>query len=141
MRGLESVPYVAHPFGIREPGAIHELVIGPSATADTEQGSGHAGVVWSATRTRHSVEDLPSRVTAEDVVRRAPIRRQSPMPTMAEGCFGSTAVDLRKAPRAFAVVKGYQMPAVCARRGEIDSRRMISLLRVDALPGIERQTL
>jgi hypothetical protein len=36
MRGSESVPCVAHPFGIREAGAIHEIVVGPSASADAE---------------------------------------------------------------------------------------------------------
>ena len=36
MRGSESVPYVAHPFRVREPGAIHEIVVGPSATVDAE---------------------------------------------------------------------------------------------------------
>lgn len=36
MRGSESVPYVAHAFDTREPGAIHEIVIGPAAAADAE---------------------------------------------------------------------------------------------------------
>jgi hypothetical protein len=29
-------PYIAHPFRIREPGAIHEIVVGPAADADAE---------------------------------------------------------------------------------------------------------
>jgi hypothetical protein len=36
MRGSERVPYVAHPFAIDAPGAIHEIVVGPSAAADAE---------------------------------------------------------------------------------------------------------
>jgi hypothetical protein len=36
MRGSKSVPYVTHPFRVREPGAIHEIVVGPSAAADAE---------------------------------------------------------------------------------------------------------
>jgi Protein of unknown function (DUF2971) len=36
MRGSERVPYVAHPFTIDAPGAIHEIVVGPSAEVDAE---------------------------------------------------------------------------------------------------------
>jgi hypothetical protein len=36
MRGSETVPYLAHPFAISTPGTIHEIVVGPSATADAE---------------------------------------------------------------------------------------------------------
>jgi len=36
MRGSERVPYVAHPFAIEAPGAIHEIVVGPSADVDAE---------------------------------------------------------------------------------------------------------
>jgi hypothetical protein len=37
LRGSETVPYVAHPFRIRETGAIHEIVVGPAAAADAEE--------------------------------------------------------------------------------------------------------
>lgn len=37
LRGLETVPYVAHPFRIRETGAIHEIVVGPAAPAGAEE--------------------------------------------------------------------------------------------------------
>jgi hypothetical protein len=36
MRGSEIVPYVAHPFPIRAPGAIHEVLVGPAADAGAE---------------------------------------------------------------------------------------------------------
>ena len=36
-RGSEIVPYIAHPFRLRETGAIHEIVIGPAGDADTEK--------------------------------------------------------------------------------------------------------
>ena len=36
LRGSETVPYVAHPFRVRETGAIHEIV-GPAAPADAEE--------------------------------------------------------------------------------------------------------
>ena len=37
LRGSETVPYIAHPFRIRETGAIHEIVVGPAAAADAEE--------------------------------------------------------------------------------------------------------
>lgn len=33
LRGSETVPYVAHPFRVRETGTIHEIVVGPAAPA------------------------------------------------------------------------------------------------------------
>jgi hypothetical protein len=35
-RGSEIVPYIAHPFRVRETGAIHEIVVGPAADANAE---------------------------------------------------------------------------------------------------------
>jgi hypothetical protein len=37
LRGSEIVPHIAHPFRIREIGAIHEIVVGPAAGADAEE--------------------------------------------------------------------------------------------------------
>jgi hypothetical protein len=35
-RGSKRVPYIAHPFRVRAPGALHEIMIGPEAAADAE---------------------------------------------------------------------------------------------------------
>ncbi|MBV9378878.1 MAG: DUF2971 domain-containing protein [Alphaproteobacteria bacterium] len=37
LRGSERVPYVAHPFRVQEPGAIFEIVVGPSAASDAKE--------------------------------------------------------------------------------------------------------
>jgi hypothetical protein len=69
MRGSESVPYVAHPFAISTPGTIHEIVVGPSATADAEDRVRVMLASRSDSCGRQTVEDPLSRVTAEDLVR------------------------------------------------------------------------
>jgi len=35
-RGSELVPYIPHPWDVREPGAIVEILVGPAAPPDAE---------------------------------------------------------------------------------------------------------
>ena len=61
MRGSEIVPYIAHPWAIRNPGDIAEIVVGPAAPPDSERTLLTLLAAWGLTGVKVERSDIPYR--------------------------------------------------------------------------------